>query len=168
MKKSIITLVVVSVVAIGAWLLIPMPRSIDSDAMVVLKSLDGASPTDTLATKANLPCMPQQQEALYHIQNHTGAGQNKSISVADVLRTEYKIIPLETSEGCLVGDVSDVVKDDSLLFVVDRWNQYVYSFLRYTVPLRRPIHLGLGGDREITCRQHREVGQGGLPVVCDG
>lgn len=99
-----------------------------SNAKIALRSLDGASLTNTLMVDKNLPLMSQQQEALHYMENYSGIGEYKTIYVTDVVRPEYKIIPLETSEECLVSCISDVVKDDSLLLVVDRWSNRICSF----------------------------------------
>lgn len=118
----------VCAVVMCALLLACTSRSSDSDAQVVLRSLDGASRTDTLAVSKILPRMPQQEQAIYHMRDNVRQTESKVISLADVLCPEYRIIPLETSEECLIGHVSDVVKDDSLLFVVDRWSKCIYAF----------------------------------------
>ena len=125
------------------------PHSSDSEATIVLRSLDGASVSDTLMVKAKLPCMPQLQEARYHIQNRTNPMQSESIYLTDVIASDYKIVALETSEDCLVGYMSDVVKDDSLLFVVDGWNKYIYCFDLNGKYLRRIGRKGHAADEYV-------------------
>lgn len=99
-----------------------------NDKKITLRSLDGASVSDTLSVNETLPLLPQREDALYHIQSLSGIGETKPIFITDVISPEYRIIPLETSEECIIGHVDDVVRDDSLLLVVDQWNSYVYSF----------------------------------------
>ena len=99
-----------------------------NDKKITLRSLDGASVSDTLSVNETLPLLPQREDALYHIQSLSSIGETKPIFITDVISPEYRIIPLETSEECIIGHVDDVVRDDSLLLVVDQWNSYVYSF----------------------------------------
>lgn len=120
-------------------------RSTGSDASLVLRSLDGASASDTMVVESKLPLMSQQQEAFCHIRSLGGVRERPSVNLVDVFDQKYRIIPLETTEDCIVGEVSDVVKDDSLLFVVDKWNSSIFVF-------------GLDGKfvRRIGCEGHAE------------
>lgn len=104
------------------------PNSSDSGKKITLRSLDGASLADTLEVNENLPLMAQQKDALYRIRGQEGTGDMGQIYIDNVISSEYKIIPLETMEDCVIGNIDDILKDDSLLFVVDTWSERICVF----------------------------------------
>ena len=81
-----------------------------------------------MEVSASLPLMNQRKESLYKIEDHSSMLEVKSICPDSILAPEYKIIPLETTEECVVGEVSNLFVDDNLIFLVDTWSEYISVF----------------------------------------
>ena len=45
-----------------------------------------------------------------------------------ILPRTYATVPLETTEECVVGEVSNLFVDDNLIFLVDTWSEYISVF----------------------------------------
>ena len=95
---------------------------------ITLTPLDKKSDTDTMEVSTSLPLMNQRKESLYKIEDHSSMLEVKSICPDSILAPEYKIIPLETTEECVVGEVSNLFVDDNLIFLVDTWSEYISVF----------------------------------------
>ena len=79
---------------------------------ITLTPLDKKSDTDTMEVSTSLPLMNQRKESLYKIEDHSSMLEVKSICPDSILAPEYKIIPLETTEECVVGEVSNLFVGD--------------------------------------------------------
>ena len=117
-----------AIVLICVGLLSCAPNSSDSQKRITLRALDGTSLTDTMSVSGSLPLMPQKKEALYHIKDYSTMMEIKNIYTDTVLAPDYRIIPLETTEECVVGEVDNLFVDESLIFVVDRWSERILVF----------------------------------------
>lgn len=95
---------------------------------ITLTPLDKKSDTDTMEVRASLPLMNQRKESLYKIEDHSSMLEVKFICPDSILAPEYKIIPLETTEECVVGEVSNLFVDDNLIFLVDTWCRQISVF----------------------------------------
>ena len=95
---------------------------------ITLTPLDKKSDTDTLEVSASLPLMNQRKESLYKIEDHSSMLEVKSICPDSILAPEYRIIPLETTEECVVGVTDNLLIADSLIFVVDTWSRQISVF----------------------------------------
>lgn len=95
---------------------------------ITLTPLDKKSDTDTMEVRASLPLMNQRKESLYKIEDHSSMLEVKSICPDSILAPEYRIIPLETTEECVVGEVSNLFVDDNLIFLVDTWGRQISVF----------------------------------------
>lgn len=90
--------------------------------------LDELSDTDTMTVNTSLPLMNQRKESLYKIEDHSSMLEVKSICPDSILAPEYRIIPLETTEECVVGVTDNLLIADSLIFVVDTWGRQISVF----------------------------------------
>ena len=95
---------------------------------ITITSLDGQSGTDTMVVSKNLTLMNQQKESLYKIKDHSSRMEMNVIYTDTILAPEYRIIPLETTEECVVGEVSNLFVDDNLIFLVDTWSERINVF----------------------------------------
>ena len=95
---------------------------------ITLTPLDKKSYTDTMEVRASLPLMNQRKESLYKIEDHSSMLEVKSICPDSILAPEYRIIPLETTEECVVGVTDNLLIADSLIFVVDTWSRQISVF----------------------------------------
>ena len=95
---------------------------------ITLTPLDKKSYTDTMEVRASLPLMNQRKESLYKIEDHSSMLEVKSICPDSILAPEYRIIPLETTEECVVGVTDNLLNADSLIFVVDTWSRQISVF----------------------------------------
>ena len=95
---------------------------------ITLTPLDKKPGTDTMEASASLPLMNQRKESLYKIEDHSSMLEVKFISPDSILAPEYKIIPLETTEECVVGEISNLFVDDNLIFLVDTWGKQISVF----------------------------------------
>ena len=95
---------------------------------ITLTPLDKKSDTDTMEVSASLPLMNQRKESLYKIEDHSSMLEVKSICPDSILAPEYRIIPLETTEECVVGVTDNLLIADSLIFVVDTWSRQISVF----------------------------------------
>ena len=95
---------------------------------ITLTPLDKKSDTDTMEASASLPLMNQRKESLYKIEDHSSMLEVKFISPDSILAPEYKIIPLETTGECVVGEISNLFVDDNLIFLVDTWGRQISVF----------------------------------------
>lgn len=101
----------------------------DSQGRITLNSLDGQYGSDTMTVSATLPMMPQRQkQSLYHIRDHSTVLNRKPVYLDSVLAPEYRVIQLETTVNSLVGEIDDILVDDSLMFLVDGLGQRVMVF----------------------------------------
>ncbi len=103
-------------------------KSSDSQKQITLRALEETSLTDTMSVSDCLPLMPQKQEALYHVKDNSTMMETKSIYIDTILAPDYRIIPLETTEKCLVSEVENLLVDDSLIFILDPWTDRVLIF----------------------------------------
>ena len=95
---------------------------------ITITSLDGQSGTDTMVVSKNLTLMNQQKESLYKIKDHSSMMEMNVIYTDTILAPEYRIIPLETTEECVVGEISNLFVDDNLIFLVDTWSERISVF----------------------------------------
>lgn len=95
---------------------------------ITLTPLDKKSDTDTMEVSASLPLMNQQKESLYKIKDHSSMMEMNVIYTDTILAPEYRIIPLETTEECVVGEISNLFVDDNLIFLVDTWSERISVF----------------------------------------
>lgn len=81
-----------------------------------------------MVVSKNLPLMNQQKESLYKIKDHSSMMEMNVIYTDTILAPEYRIIPLETTEECVVGEISNLFVDDNLIFLVDTWSERISVF----------------------------------------
>ena len=95
----------------------------------VLRPLGKGLSAGTQIVSDSLPLMRQQQKSLYQIKKNYDVFQMiQIIRIDSVFSPEYRIIPLETIERSLIGNIGDLFKDDSLLILTDYMNGLILAF----------------------------------------
>lgn len=71
------------------------------------------------------------------------------ISQADSLIAEYELIPLETTDDCLIQDIHQLHQTDSFMYVVDRKMKEIFIFDRQGKYINKISNQGQGPDEYI-------------------
>ena len=84
-----------------------------------LTALNGKDFRDTMIASGNIPTLPQKAKSLYNIQYRRKSHDKNQIYTDQILKPEYRIIALESSDECMIGEIRNMLVDDSLIFVYD-------------------------------------------------
>lgn len=93
-----------------------------------LTALNGKDFCDTMITSGNIPTLPQKAKSLYNIQYLRKSHSQDDIYTDRIIKSEYRIIALESGDDCMIGEIRNILVDDSLIFVYDGWNENVFVF----------------------------------------
>ena len=93
-----------------------------------LRALNGKDFRDTMGVSGNLPLLAQKGKSLYNIEYYREVPIVDPLYIDQFLKPEYRIIALESDEECMVGQIQNLLVDDSLIFVHDGWHNNVFVF----------------------------------------
>ena len=93
-----------------------------------LTALNGKDFRDTMNVSGNIPLLTQKNKSLYNIQYRRKSHNKNQIYTDQILKPEYRIIALESSDECMIGEIRNMLVDDSLIFVYDGWHENVFVF----------------------------------------
>lgn len=99
-----------------------------SNRKIALRTLNSEYCKDTIVVSEKLPLMDTKTTCQHSIKIPHKKSGIETIYTDICLKEEYRIIPLETTEESMIGEVTDLFTDDSLIFIYDGWHEYVLVF----------------------------------------
>ena len=102
------------------------PSSIQEDKSI--KALNGKEFKDKITVNREIPQLAQKAKSHYNICYLKKNDNENKIYIDQFVKPEYKIIKLESNEECMIGQITNVLVDDSLIFVFDSWHNNVFVF----------------------------------------
>lgn len=93
---------------------------------------DPSTRGQTITVETDLPPFKESKTPLYSVNYPRKKRQSgrivQTIPIDSVMCPEYELISLETTENCLLGNVTNLQTDDSLIFVWERHHQNLFVF----------------------------------------
>ena len=94
----------------------------------LLRALNGKDFRDTLVVEREIPQIEQVAKSRYRISYRKDKSDKRQLYINQFLKPEYKLIALESSDECMIGQIQNILTDDSLIFVYDGWHENVFVF----------------------------------------